>query len=305
MKNQNIAFMLKRKELSKAKSEAERIAILRELVGLNPKDSKDLEQRTKYKGELSKLLRKRSSFSKGHSPDNPYAGIKYDRQIVLLGVANSGRSTLLHNLTGVDVVISEAPYTTYQPEIGMGVYNDVSFQVVELPPIYAGDNDTHKYRFLRNSDVVCITARNQDEADLAQSTLEDHLVIPSSDTQDPKTHKHCSKNEIIEKPSFIASWSHLGGDGVNVVDINSVEAVGAEIYRLLGIQRMYCFRDGQVEGNPITFPLGIDVTVGDFADNLGITRVKGAKIYGLDTSFEGQKVGLSYVLNDGDKVWLK
>lgn len=37
MKNQNIAFMLKRKELDKAGTETERLAILKELVELEPK----------------------------------------------------------------------------------------------------------------------------------------------------------------------------------------------------------------------------------------------------------------------------
>ncbi len=305
MENQNIAFMLRRKKLPSAKTEAERIAILQELTQLNPKDRRDLELRTKYKKELETLLRKSSSSSKGQVSNNPYDRLRYERQVVLVGEANSGKSTLLRKLTGAEVQISDVPYSTYKPEVGMFVYNDISIQIIELPATYSGDNDKHKYLFLRNSDVICITARNQEEARSVQNSLEDQLVITSDKIQNPRTHKYRSKSEIIEKPSLIASWSAFQWNDMNVVDMNSIGEIGAEIYRLLHIQRIYCFRNGKVEGNPLTFPLGNDITVKDFADKLGMNRVTGAKIYDPDNSLEGQLVGLSYVLKDGNGVWLK
>jgi len=305
MKNQNIAFMLKKKELARARTEAEKLAILQELVQLNPKDSRDLEQRTKFKKELETLSRKRVSSSKGQVSNNPYDGIRYDRQVVIVGEANSGRSTLLQRLTGANVSVSEVAYTTYKPEVGMATYNDVSIQVVELPPVYKGDNDSQKYQFLRNSDVICITARNLEEANTVQSTLEDQLVIVSSRVQEKTAHKYKPKSDIIEKPTFVAAWSGFEINDLDVGDINDLDYVGQKIYQLLHIQRMYSFRNREIEGEPVIFPLGVDVTVKDFANKLGIRKAQSAKIYGSKSQFEGQSVGLSYVLNDGDKVWLR
>src|SRR3989344_6967580 len=140
MKNQNIAFMLKKKELSGVSTEADRIKILEELVKLNPQGERDLTERSKFKEELARLKRKGSS-KKGVVSDNPYDRLNYDIQIVLVGEPNSGKSTLLHRLTGVNVQISENPYTTYKPEVGIFVYNDISMQVIEVLSVYKGDND--------------------------------------------------------------------------------------------------------------------------------------------------------------------
>lgn len=304
MKNQNIAFMLKKEELSGVSTEADRIRVLEELVQLNPQGERDLAERRKFKDELANLKQKGTS-KKGSVSENPYDGLNYYPQVALVGEANSGKSTLLHRLTGVNVQISENPYPTYKPEAGIFVYNDIPMQVVEVLSIYKGDKDLRKYQFVRNSDVVCITARSAEEAESVQATLEDHLIIPSKEILDSKGHKYRPKDEIIEKPSFVASWEGFQRDDLNVVDINSNEGLGSEIYRLLNIKRAYYFRNGKIDGTPITFPLNLEVIVQDFANRLGMTKIKGAKLYGPHSQFDGQTVGLTYVLNDGDGVWLR
>jgi len=286
MKNQNVAFMLKRKELHKARTEAERLAILRELVELDPKGGQDLKLRAKYKKELEVLMRKSSSRG-GIVSDNPYAGIKYNRQLVLVGETNSGRSSLLRLLTGADVSISDRLFTTYKPKTGMFVYNDIPIQVVEVPPVYLGDNDSNKYSFIRNSDVICITARNQDEARAVQSILENQLIIASGEVRKPGEHKYRPKDEILEKPSFIAAWNFFEREGIKIVDINSIGDIGRELYRLLSIQRLYYFDGKQVDGEPLVFPLDQQVSVQNFADRIGIRRFKGAKIYSSQKLFKG------------------
>ncbi|MBL7054657.1 50S ribosome-binding GTPase [Candidatus Woesearchaeota archaeon] len=301
MKNQNIAFMLKRKELKHVSSEDERIRVLEELVSLNPKDPLDLALRTKYKKELE-VLKKKSSSKGRQISQNPYDGIRYDRQVVLVGEANSGKSTLHQRLTGSDSRIAETPFTTYKPEMGIFTYNDVPVQIVEVPPVYQGENDNNKINFIRNSDVICITAKDFDRATSVGSVLEDYLIILSKEAKD---HKHRRKDEIIEKPTLIAGWSRFDYKGCNVVDISSNDQIGEEIYRLLNIKRFYCFIDGRIEGKPLVFPKGLEVTVRDFADRLGLNRVREAKIFGSSDVYEGQSVGLDYLLNDGDKVNLK
>lgn len=261
----------------------------------------DLKLRTKYKRELEVLMRKHSSRG-GVVSDNPYVGIRYDRQAVLVGETNSGTSSLLHLLTGVEAGVSN---TAYKPKIGTFVYNDVPIQIVEVPPVYLGDNDSNKYSLIRNSDVICITARDQDEARTVQSILEDKLIVVSGQVKKSKEHKYRSKDEILEKPSFIAAWALFEMGGITVVDINSVGDVGKELYRLLNVQRLYCFDGKQVDGEPLVFPLDQQVSVQDFADRIGIRRFKGAKIYSSQQIFEGQFVGPAFILNDGEKVWLR
>ena len=304
MKNQNIAFRLKRKELSRISTEQERIRLLEELVGLNPKDSRDLELRTKFKKELV-VLRKKSSQKKKQHSSNIYDSIKHDRQVVVVGGPNSGKSTLLHSLTGSNVAISEVPFTTYKPETGIFVYNDVSLQIVEVPSLYEGDNDRNKNKFIRNSDVVCVVARDEDELRYAGSILEDSLVIMSGGVSESRTHKYRPLDEIIEKPSFVAAWTEFDSEVCRVLNMNSLSNIGEEIYRLLGIMRVYCFKNGEIDGAPIVFPKNKVVTVKDFGKKLGMKKIRGAKIFGSSNAYDGQVVGLEYKLADGEKVSLR
>lgn len=304
MKNQNIAFMLKKRELDGASTEAERIAILQELVQLNPKDSRDLKLRTKYKKELEIVL-KRNSSKKYSNIYNPYSEIKYDRQIVLIGETDYEKSQLLYLLTGKDVNISTKHQITYAPKLSMFKYNDVPIQVIDIPSIHINDRDNQKYLFTRNSDVLCIVAKNNDEVNSIKSILENHLIFASGETNDLKNHKYRPKEEMVIKPSFITSQNIFERKDMQVINIASIEEIGNEMYRLLSIQRIYCFTNGKIDGTPLVFPSTHKITVQDFANKLGIRKFKEAKIYSSKAKFEGQTVGMSYVLNDGDKVWLK
>ncbi|MBW2996184.1 50S ribosome-binding GTPase [Candidatus Woesearchaeota archaeon] len=306
MKNQNIAFRLKKQKLNHVSTEQERIRLLEELVVLNPKDSRDLELRTKFKKELD-VLKKKTSSKKKQPPQNIYSSIKYNRQVAIVGEANSGKSTLMQMLTNSNPKISDAPFTTYKPEAGIFVYNDVPIQIAEVPSLYGGDNDKNKIQFIRNSDVICVAVRDKKELSSVISTLEDYLIIISGNVSESKKHKYRSKEDIIEKPSFVAAWSKFDYEEYNVVDISSPTDIGDEIYRLLNIRRVYCFKNGQVDGDPLIFPRNQEVTVGDFAKKIGLgkDKIKGAKIFGSSTTHDGEMVGRDYVLNDGDKVNLK
>lgn len=306
MKNQNIAFRLRKQELDHVSTEQERIRILEELVILNPKDPRDLAFRTQFKKELALLKKKKGGKKKGGTPfTNPYEVIKHNRQVVLVGETNSGKSTLLNVLTGAEAKVSETPFTTYRPESGIFVYRDVPFQIVEVPPIYVEDNDKTKRMFIRNADAICIAAKDEGELKSTISHLEDYLIIASKEFTNPRTHKYRSKGEIIEKPSFVAAWKVFKSDDYSVVDIDSLDQIGSEIYRLLNVMRVYCFKDGSIEGNPVVFPVGQGATVRDFAEKLGFSRPKGARIFGSSNAYDGQSVSLDFKLDDGEKVNLK
>ncbi|MEM4542183.1 MAG: GTPase, partial [Desulfurococcaceae archaeon] len=61
-----------------------------------------------------------------------------DAQIVVIGLPNSGKSTLVHRLTGAKTVIADYPFSTTYPVPGMLKYNDVYFQLVDTMPLYPG-----------------------------------------------------------------------------------------------------------------------------------------------------------------------
>jgi ribosome-interacting GTPase 1 len=54
-------------------------------------------------------------------------------QIIILGPTNTGRSSLLRSLTNARPIVGSYPYTTQRPIPGMLTYEDVQFQLVEMP----------------------------------------------------------------------------------------------------------------------------------------------------------------------------
>jgi len=137
----DIEFMKLRKRIGKAKSIGEKIEVLEQLVGLNPRDPKNLSLRKKYREELRLLKVKKHQKKK--VTQSFYEQIRFKKQTVLVGKTNTGKSTLLSRLTGSKPAIGDAPFTTYKPEIGIMNYKDVAIQIIELPSLYRDDSDKY------------------------------------------------------------------------------------------------------------------------------------------------------------------
>jgi ribosome-interacting GTPase 1 len=86
---------------------------------------------------------------------------------------------------------------------------------------------------------------------------------------------------------------------VSVLDDASVERLRETIWRLTGLMRVY-LRDGE---DPIA--LEPPATVFDVADTIHhdlAARCTGARVWGPSARFEGQQVGRTHELQDGDTV---
>ena len=55
-------------------------------------------------------------------------------QVVLVGPPNSGKSVLLAALTNAKPEVAAYPFTTRAPQPGIATWEDVRFQLVDLPP---------------------------------------------------------------------------------------------------------------------------------------------------------------------------
>src|SRR5215472_4811658 len=121
----------------KARDPRERLERLREMLRVIPKHKGtdhlqgDIKRRIK---ELSEELeRPKKSGARGGPPlvIQPEGAA----QIALLGPANTGKSSLHARLTGSGAEVASYPFTTQYPEPGMMPYEDIHFQLVDLPAI--------------------------------------------------------------------------------------------------------------------------------------------------------------------------
>ena len=129
-----------------AKTTEEKIKALEEFISAVPKhkgtENLMLWARKKLaqlKQELEDEHRRRKSGSSGIRFMIQKSGAA---QVAVLGPANSGKSTLVHSLTGAKTTIADYPYATRLPSPGMLPFEDVQIQLVDTPSLMLNEPDS-------------------------------------------------------------------------------------------------------------------------------------------------------------------
>jgi len=86
-------------------------------------------------------------------------------QIVIIGLPNSGKSTLINSLTGISAEVASYPFTTKKPQVGMMNFKGSLVQLVEVPAIVEGSAEgralgTQLLSLVRNADGVILTVES-------------------------------------------------------------------------------------------------------------------------------------------------
>jgi len=282
-----------------AKTPEERLRLTEELIRLAPKHKgtekllKMLKQRVKkLKGEIEKKQAKKLGTRISFAVKKEGAG-----QVVLLGLPNSGKSTLLSRLTSAKPEIGEHPFTTTKPVPGMMNFEDIQVQLVESPAVVEGSCEGRgfglaPFGLARSADalLLVVDAGEPWQLEVLLKELRGAGVTPDpSRTAVVLTKLDRERGEFPNCPFKVLRE----GD----------PSLPSEIFRLLHVIRVYTKRPGE---NPATRPLilpeGSTVLQAarrvheELAENLEFARVWGS------TRFPGQRVPRDYVLQDKDVV---
>lgn len=177
-----------------AKSKEEKIAALEEMIRLLPRHHGSENMLAQLKSRLAKL--KKVSEKKGSRK----IGIQKEgeAQICLLGLTNSGKSSLLAKLTNAKPVISEHKYTTTKPEIGMLDYSGVKIQLIEIPSTF----ESEYLSIAKGSELLVLTIKHENEKEDLKRILKENFIRT----------KRIFINPFNEKPDDIKEriWDSLG-----------------------------------------------------------------------------------------------
>jgi small GTP-binding protein len=77
-------------------------------------------------------------------------------QVVLVGLPNAGKSTLLHALTGAPVRVADYPFTTQLPQPAMMPFEDIQVQLVDLPAVVPGSTPGWVRGLVREADLLLL-----------------------------------------------------------------------------------------------------------------------------------------------------
>jgi ribosome-interacting GTPase 1 len=78
-------------------------------------------------------------------------------QVVLVGAPNAGKSSLLNALTGASARIGEYPFTTQLPQPAMMPFEDIQVQLVDVPPVCAGETPAWLRGLVHAADLLLLT----------------------------------------------------------------------------------------------------------------------------------------------------
>jgi hypothetical protein len=236
-----------------------------------------------------------------------------------VGFANAGKSSILASLTKATPVIADYPLSTLLPLPGMMPYEDIQFQLVDLPPIANETTDGWVSGIIRIADGVLVILDLAEDAAVQLELILDQLGKWNISTQAEKTAEF---RGVTKRALLVANKKDLPGAeenferlkegfgtvfpmvAVSCLRKEGLEDLKQEIFRLSGVIRVYSKPPGKPPdlSMPFTVPAGCTVT--ELAEKIHkefVTQMKFARIWG-SAKFEGMKVERNYVLKDRDIV---
>jgi ribosome-interacting GTPase 1 len=155
-----------------AREQRERLDCLKEMLRTIPKHKgtegiqADIKSRIKQlSDELVEPRKGPAQVGSAHSVHREGAA-----QVGLIGPPNSGKSSLHAILTGSRAEIGPFPYTTRAPLPGMLPFEDIAFQLVDLPPMSSARTEPWMAGVLQTVDAAWLVV------DLADPACAEHLL---------------------------------------------------------------------------------------------------------------------------------
>lgn len=168
--NAPIEYFLAEKKYLEARTDAERLAALEEMLSTCPKHKGAENKLREIKSRIAKLKEKveRAKIRERQRKSGGEFVRKQGIQIVLIGPPNSGKTKLFNCLTGAGEKATEIPFETQKITPGITLLRDVKFQILDTPSI----TDKNKDKILglaKNSDLAIILGDLPMPADLPNS----------------------------------------------------------------------------------------------------------------------------------------
>ena len=219
-----------------AKTIEEKIARLEELIRVAPSHKGAENLRAELKTRLKKLKEKLEKSKKSKLSKK---GIKKQGfQCVLIGLPNSGKSSLLARLTNAHPKISDYPFTTTHPEIGTMNYQGVKAQIIDMPSIGSENFDMG---VINTADALLIVIENLQDLEkislyLTKAQGKKIIVLNKLDLL---------TNEQQRKIEETIKSKKLNAIIVSTITNQNIEQLKEKIFKEMHIIRIYTSQENQ------------------------------------------------------------
>ena len=323
-------------DFRKARDPHERLECLREMMRTIPKHKGTEHLQADIKSRIKQLTEELSAPKKGGRRSGPSHVIRPEGagQLCLAGPPNAGKSSLHAQLTGSRTEIGPYPFTTHLPIPGMHAYEDIHFQLVDLPPISADFMEPWLVATMQPTDgILLVIDVNDPECVDHVPALMERLAekkiflheqwpgLPGGETNpveisdpfrlDLPTLLVANKCDLDPDPAEVEVLEELLGLNFPTLTVSAetgegLDALGRFLFRALEIVRVYTKSPGKPadKDKPFTVRRGetvMDVAKlvhRDIAEGLKFARMWGKNVY------DGQQAGPEHLVEDGDIIEL-
>ncbi len=336
----NVSPEYKRAESAyrQAREPKERLEGLREMLRTIPKHKGTEHLQADIKSRIKQLSEEAKDTKKGTARSGPLQVVRREgaAQIALLGPPNAGKSHLHAHTTGSHAEVGPYPFTTHEPLPGMLPFEDIHFQLIDLPPITREHPVPWISNALQPADASLLVVDLQDpncvEAVLTireflaerRVTLDENWNLATPDDDDAET---LDPFAVILPTLLIAAKADLMGDReaelaafhelletrfpsieASVETGEGIDAIGRWLFEKLDIVRVYSKAPGKPPDMDRPFTVRGGDTVHDVAmqvhrDLAG--KLKFARLWGASGQFAGQQVSRDHPVRDGDVLELR
>lgn len=244
----------------------------------------------------------------------PLSGIG---RIVLFGLSNVGKSTLMNAITNTEVATGAYLHTTTIGQAGACTYENVTFQIVDLPGFLDFKEDwalsKQIVRVARTGDVIMLVI------DLTMA-VENQLTFLIEQLENANI---LVNGESSLKIAIIATKGDLPGSKENYQKLlkrtnwevfptaynneKSLNELKKRMFQQLEVIRVYTKPSGEKPNTNEPFIAPQGATIADIAEKIHtsfLQRFRYAKVWGTSVDFPGQQVGLDHELHDEDIIEL-
>lgn len=257
-------------------------------------------------GEIKKSLMKEIETTKTRSKikHQDWLGVprQGDKQFCLVGIPSAGKSSLLAKLSGMKIKIASYEFTTLKPISAVVKLNGAQIQVVDLPGLIEGATENagggkRLIGIVKNTDGILFMidlTKDYSKAEKIYNELVKAEIYKPIIFIGNKIDSPLAKNNLIKlKKKFtnLILISTITGEGI--------ETLKERIWKESNLIRIYTEKTDK----PMILEKGLSVEnlVKSIHKSL-FENFKEAVVDGTSGKFPNQKVGLSHILEDKDRI---
>ncbi len=313
------------RQYRQARTREEKLAALELMLKTIPKHKSSEKKQADLKSRIKELREAPAARGKSAAVDPYHIPSQGGGQVLLLGLPNSGKSSILGYLSQAPVKITNFPFGTQLPVPGMVYHEDVPIQMVDLPPVTPEHVPPGMVNALRHAEIILLVV------DLAaDSVLEDlesllailaerNITFESAEQDDtgqimqvwPKGLIAGTKSDLPAAAENLQVLRELRSPEPPLLPVSSRTGQGLpellkRIFDMLHVIRVYSKLPGKPADKEKPFVVPAGTTVGELARTIHkemAEHLKYARIWG-ESAFDGQQVHATHVLADRDIVEL-